>query len=461
MLNRFTLAVVLVSIAAASRTASAQAINVPPNSMRGLFGGPVQVAGPATTTNELTVNLNMSGGVDETVYPPAEPGAETPVGFTPLQSGQLRAAAAAASYRRGNSNRYFTSSGSASFTRQKTVGGEFGETRQEMLQADARVQASTTLGRRAGIDLSVSGSYEPMQLFNAFAAANAVRVQALSEMPGAPQASVDTDGISLERWIVGNGALSMFRNLTSRQRLEFGVDVSDHRPLEGPGFESRSQTGSLLHEWSPGPNIAFETNYRYSAADQRDQTGQARPIATQSAEVAMRFSRRLSPTRQLTFLLGGGAARTVTQFAADDHRTFTSPVMTGSAYLVLSPGWTVSVVGTRNVSVLDTLTPEQFVSDSGVAMVSGGIGGRLRLSAGGNYSRGASEITTTGNYRIASAHAQLEYGLTRYLSAVTTYTFYRHILTDIQGGSTTVPNQYRRNSIRVGVATWLPLYGIF
>jgi hypothetical protein len=123
--------------------------------------------------------------------------------------------------------------------------------------------------------------------------------------------------------------------------------------------------------------------------------------------------------------------------------------------------WAIAADARRQVSMLEGLTLQSFVTTAATLWVGGNLGNRTLVSWTGTHSRGASHAGESGAYSSAGMSAQAEYTVSRCCAILMNYSYYEHQVLDVAAVPVGFPTVYERNTARVGVTVWLPLYGTF
>jgi len=148
---------------------------------------------------------------------------------------------------------------------------------------------------------------------------------------------------------------------------------------------------------------------------------------------------------------GVGATATIDQL---------SPTASGSISYVLNRRWSLSLDARRDVAVLSGLSAEPFRSTSATLSITGILARRFSISTFGGYSRGASLRPGSTAFDVASVNMQLVYGFTAAIGAMLRYTYEENSLVGASARSS-LPSEFGRNTIRIGVTVWAPVYGRF
>jgi hypothetical protein len=363
------------------------------------------------------------------------------------QSGAIGTAHGEFGYRFGTSRNYLDSS-----VRANTSFAEVGV--QQLGAGNAQIQTAVAMGRRAGLTGIVAAAYEPTYLFNAFGGL-------VNDTPdGVVAGGSFTEGFTEQRWFSTGGFASAYRDWTPRQRTYINYDQSQRRPVTGEGFDSNSRSAQLRHDWSYQRHQTLQFSYQYG---ENHQTDEPLPLRTNRAEVSLHLERRLGPRRALAFNFGGGATRLRTrQTAATNSTEFTVPSGSGGIQLTLSERWSFLLDANRSVTVLEGLSPQPFNTDAVSLVARARIGRHLEINATGAYANGKASVGDIGAFETTLTLTELRYVISRRWALTTAYTYYDHIMSDVQQAlQSGFPPRHRRNSIRLGVSIWLPLFGSF
>jgi hypothetical protein len=137
-----------------------------------------------------------------------------------------------------------------------------------------------------------------------------------------------------------------------------------------------------------------------------------------------------------------------------------APSGEASVGLDLGRTWNVSADYRRVVTVLPELTTESFLTDAMIVSTRGLIGSRLELLLSAR--RDWSDANATGSQAAlnnTSAGLEAQIALTRMLAATVTYALFDYDFDDVVDLPGGFQPRSRRNSVRVGLSLWLPLYG--
>lgn len=430
-------------VAAAVVPAGAQAIDPATRPLGGLFA---ERRGPDTGAPEMTLWLDLGGGYDENLEPEATPGVPVQV-FNPQQSGYVGTGTGTLRYRQGTTTRYFEGQGRA-YLSHASAGA------QRIAGGSAGFEAAGPISPRNGFTANLTAAYDPTFLFNAFGPVTE------SVEGGVIPGSAPARGITEQQWVSGQGHLGLYRNWTPRQRTNVQYAGQRRKPVSGPGFENVINAATVRHTWNVREHASLQFTYDLSHNLQRDELGAEQPLRSQGGELALTLARPLSPDRRLSVTFGGGVRQARLELPGTLAQ-FEVPIASGSARLDLRRNWSVSLDGRRDVTVLNGLSPEPFVTDMLSARSLALFAERLQLSVTGSVSRGASRLTETGEFRNLIATLQLHYALSRWCAVFTNVSHYSYRLLDLELVQPGFPSRYDLNSVRLGFSFWLPLYGRF
>ena len=112
-------------------------------------------------------------------------------------------------------------------------------------------------------------------------------------------------------------------------------------------------------------------------------------MTNQQLEGSFGYSRRLSPTRQVSFNVSGGATHVNTLNTTDRAAlVYWTPSGAGSVSLDVGRSWSVSGNYDRAVQVLQGVSLTSFATDSAHVALSGLIDSRIEASLSAIYSNG-------------------------------------------------------------------------
>lgn len=316
--------------------------------------------------------------------------------------------------------------------------------------AEANAQIAREIGRRMGFSVAATGAYRPSLAFGA--SSPAPDVEPVVAQVTHPQ------GVVTERWLVVEGTTGLFRDWTSRQRMNVELNVNRQRPSDDVGLRSSSAALQARHEWAFRERAALLLSYRFSE-NRQSGTVAARPIRLQAATVGIRVERRVSPSRSLSLTVASGP--TVVSLPADGViPPFQTTAFSGWGTLQwsLSQNWALTGEAARYVGALDGLTPEPFITDTGTLTFGGTLGERCSVALVGVASSGAALTASPASFEARSATSQVQYAIARRWVLFGSYSYYQHQLNELVGLSEAYPRNYGRHSVRVGLSLGIPLY---
>jgi hypothetical protein len=428
--------------------APAQVVAGPPGTSGGLFGGHRPVD-PNRASQRLTLNFDLSGGYDNN----AEGAAGAPLGeLVPVYAST---AESLLRYWRGKSNRFIEASARSFVNYESTA-------REQLLGGEGLLMGAATLGSKLQLTGGAQAMLEPSFLSRQFDAGLGELTAPLAEPRSTPQ------GLVQQRWLAQSGYLNAAVAWSARHSTSIVTRAQFRRPIDGEGLESETQEGSIAHSWNFNPSSGLQGSYRFenSLQTETSRTRSYPALQTQTADVGVHFAKRFSSIRTLGFDVNGGAAygmrlRTDFETGASSTRSFVLPVASASMRMGLTRVWSFMIDGSRDVSVLEGITAESFVTSTGTIRLDAAVSRRLRMAFSGIYTEGTGRLTGAGSFQTSSARAQLQYGFGPCCGIFTSYGFYNHNLRDISRLPIGYPPQYNAHNIRVGFTWWLPLYGSF
>ena len=413
----------------------------------GVFGGrrPPDRTNPDRSAHQFTLDFDVAGGydnnigIDETTF----------AGSDVQQGGRIGAGAATLHHRWGTRRNYLDTSAHGNM-RSASAGVD------RQVAARSQIRGAASLGRRAGIEMSVGGAYEPTYLFNAFGPL------AASVPDGVVPGAAVTEGFTEQRWLQKSATGSVYRRWTPRQRTDVDYQASNREPLTGTGFVSYSQSAQLRHDWSYRERATLATRYRFEENRQTASDGRLVPLQMHHANVGFRFERRLDRDRAFGASFDGGATyaqpRGGRPGAAEE---FLVPAGFAGVHLRMSRAWIASLDATRNVTVLEGIDPQPFTTDAASFMMAGRFGRRTELAINAAYSHGRATLNNQGEFETAVGTVNFRRAVAVCCAVTATYAYYRHRLFDITTVLTGFPARHERSSVLVGLSVWVPLFGSF
>lgn len=440
-----------VSIAVLVLTVEAQAIAqtaqvTSPPTWGGLLGG-FRPMDPTRSSTRLEMDLSALQGYDEDVDPPTGEGLPIQQ-FSPNQSGHVTSATGGLRYQLGTDTRYLQASARSSWS-YATAGAR------EMTIGEGTVVAATTLGKRAGLSADASARYQPTFLFNAFGPIEVTPDGTLSgTTPG--------QGVTEELWRSLAGTARFNRDWTPRQTTEVGYSASQRTPVNGIGFDSRSQAVTIDHVWKARERSGIDFNYRFDENRQAAESGPGRPLQYHTGELGLLFERRRQGFGNAELRIGAGATYSrVPASVLQPAVEFVEPSGSGSLRFDLSHGSSLTADLRRSMTVLEGLSREPFNTDAASINLQGRSFNRLDTTLTAAYSHGHSSVSANSEFETVAAILELRLRASRYVTVYARGNYYRHQLFDVAVLQPGFPSRYELNAVRVGLSFWLPLYGTF
>jgi opacity protein-like surface antigen len=435
---RRVLVLAAIAAGALAADAAAQTTQRPSRPSRGLFGGGTPVTDPNRDRQELTLTASVLGGYEDFIVPGTQEG-ET---FTPATGGTAYSGTTNASLRywRGRAARSFSANvhGESRFYSLANIDPTLG--------GGVDLAANTQAGRKNMFGVTQMFSYEPSLAFGAYGPLT--QTVAPSELPGAD----GTGFLDQQSWS-SSSAVNAQRRWTTRQTTTGTFMYLSRRFLNDLGYDSDTRAADARYSWNMRRTLDLDLTYRYSHAEVEDPNGSGLPVKDQTVDAGLSYSRRLSPTR--TYVT---TQDPITRAAID----YWTPAGHGMVRVDLGRSWAVGVDYRRAVSVLPGLTLQSFATDAASVRANGRFGRRFEAMLSGAFSNGhAGYGDNPARYESYSGNAQLHIALSRCCAATINYDYYYYNLDQVATVPTGIPNQYDRNTVRVGLSLWVPLFGTF
>lgn len=418
--------------------AAAQGPGGPPAGVEDLFGWR-RPQESAQSTSLGALRIDLSGGYDSNLDPQNTGGDQVAdLAGTLALSGRFWS---------GRTNQYFNLTGNA-WTNYQRVAAD------PLRGTDVTVDAVKELGPRAGLLVSGAAAYRPSYLFGGLGA-----LTPPADLDLGSVAVPHPQGVVEERWLVFDASIGVFRQLTTRQRLEFSVVGNRQDPLHDSGFDSRSATVAVSHTWAFRQRASLLTSYRVSENTQAADAIASRPLRLQQPMLGMRVERRTSPTRTVALSFAAGPSL-VSLRETETSPAYDAVVASGWGMLqwAVTRDWSLTAEASRSVTALDGISPEPFITDSGTVSFGGIISRRYSLSLIGAASRGSALASTVGAFDTLSGTVQAQYALARKWVVFGSYSYYEHELNDLSLIPSGFPPTYERHTVRVGLSIGVPLY---
>ncbi|MGH9348920.1 MAG: hypothetical protein ACRD26_16810 [Vicinamibacterales bacterium] len=447
MRRHVAVSVVLVVVLAGATTAAAQVLQLPPRSTRGLFGAP-RHADPNRAAHELALTFNLLGGYEDNLTPGGEGVTTDPL--APRQSGSTGLFAGDVQYSYGTQTRFIGVNGRGYMNSFRNLD------LRPMYGGEVNVNGATQLGDKAGITASAGGRYQPTFTLGA------VGLGSPEVQSGAVAPTDPTIGVSEMRSVGGDTSSTLTYNWSLRHRTNAGYGYSRQRVTSLTEVNSTSHVASLGHGWDVRRALGLLFSYQYSSHSSEIGAGVTRPVDSQQGQLGVEYRKSVSPTRRIVFT-GGAGAMHVKTLASSDNRPFeyVAPSGFGGARIDLGRTWAVSVDLRRDVTVLEGLTQQSFLTDVAALWIGGNIGQSWIVAVNGSFSEGRPHEGEIGSYESMNGTAQVQYALTRCCTVLGSYSYYAHRLRDLSSIPAGFPNRFDRSAVSVGFTIWLPLYGAF
>lgn len=448
-LHALAVGVVSLVVSAGLSPAHAQLIEGPIGAVGGVWGGHRPID-PNRNTQALDVTFDLGSGWDR------DPNAfliEDPDDNRDLTSWYATTATASGRYRAGSVRRSIEASGRSYFNYQSNAADS-------LIGGGGNLVAATQLKRLREHELSaeLDASYEPGWVFGALGP------DIGGGGPQDPGVGVAPPiGIVEHRWLVLTGSTAYEHHWTRRSLTRVDYERRHLRPLEGGGDETDWQFASLEQRWESSPNLTLLAGYRFDQSGQTVEGLDAPNASYQTLDGGWSYTKRFSPIRRYTVSLRAGASRLFESELTDDLGTW-HPAVTGAFEYAPSPSWSMSAEVSRNVTILAGLDPAPVSNDNVEVSLNGTPNRKLRWSISASMARAstlATSLSRASVIDVAGANAQVRYAIATWSAIFASYGFYHHRLEDESILVSGFPPRYDRQSIRVGLTLWVPLYGSF
>jgi hypothetical protein len=442
---RMRAGVIALVMLAAPGWAAAQVFEPPPRSSGGMFG-----AGPPPEPNrvrqELTLQGSVLGGYDDNLTPPSGGNVTTsyPSGYIGFGDETL-------TYRVGKNASSMEVSGRAYMNLYQNLGlgPSYG--------AEQRLRVRT-IGRRTQVEASQGLRYAPYFSVGLFGVMpNDVGAQNPDRNPA--------NALTESRSWATDASASLVHQFTRRTSMNLGYDFSKQTYVQGVGFDSQTQAGSVGLSRSIGRTLAILAMYRQSDSEFIEHQDRSKlPLVTRTAHLGLRYLRHVSRTREVSFSGGAGAMDADTVEASTRKPVHLwGPSGSGTVRLDVGHSWSLAGDYERSVSVLQGIAPEAFVSDAGIIRAGGLLQRWLETVFTAGYSNGLAGQGTSGGapgrYDGYSGMVQLRFLMTRSWSSVVSVNHFQYRLNTEASQSLGISPDMHRNALRVGFTWSLPLFG--
>ena len=444
-----TTAVCLLAVAA---NASAQQVQRPARPYRGLFGG-----GPPTdpnrTRSELTFTGSMLVGHDTWLSPGGGGGGIDPT--RERQSGRTLSGEAALRYYRGRAQRAVTIDARTLTLGYSGIGVD------PTVNGHVSIDAESNLGRVAQLRATQSFSYEPTLVLGGTGSTAAGAGTALAPGADIPLVSSVTSGYLEQRSWSSNSSASIERRWSPRQMTQVNGGYQRSTFLDELGFDTTAVRADASHAWQATRTSRVRGLYSFTDLSSRAADGLTTPMTHQRIDGSFGYTRRLSPTRHLSFSVGGGGTHVSTLNAA--NRTpldYWMPSGLASFAVDVGRSWSVATNYTRSVSVLQGVSLTSFAADSANVAINGLISSRIETSITATYSNGQSGgANTQGRFENYTGSLQFRYAISRCCATAINYDYYVYNFEDVADLPSAFLSNFDRQAIRVGFTLWVPLFG--
>jgi hypothetical protein len=420
--------------------------------VRGLFGG-----GPPPdmnrVRNEFALTASFLGGYDDNASPTGGPGSgSSAIDPRLTQSAYTGQADIGFEYVRAKLTRMFTLGGRGYFNDYRDL--DLGVTS----GGDVRVAVTSPFGRSVTGRANAAYSSDPQyDLSTRLPGVGEILASSVDAPPISPAIS----GLNDARSNTAFGGFGL--DWQAAQRSVVGVTFNYYdRTYTGTSSGSLGDSSGYRAGVSLGQTLSRHTRmrtvYEYGDSTVRE-VDVDRPSKEHRIEVGPAYERRLSPSRTLRLSGSLGAVRVETLSTFGERLVaYWSPSGSGSVDVDLARSWQARGDYRREISVLDGLVPQTYLTDNLTASVAGYLNQRTRLELATDYVTGrAPENPQLNEFSNAGARVHTRVALTRYLAMTAEYYFYRYHFADPEVLPESLPQRFTRNAVRVGFTLWLPL----
>ena len=443
---RRVLLTTLVLATAVASDASAQTMQRLARPYRGLFGG-----GPATDPNRTRTELNFTGsflaGYDTWVSPGAGGGIDP---AQERQSGRTFAGEAALAYFYGRTQRSLSIDGRVVSLGYSGIGVD------PTIGGDVAIVGNTNLGRTSQLRATQNITYDPTLVLSSL-------IPTVGDPVSTAPGTDVTSGYLEQRSWSSNTSATLDRRWSARHTTQVGAEYMRSTFLDDFGYDTRSTGVTASHGWQFSRTSSIRGLYRLSDMSSSATDGLVTPMTNQQIEASFGYARRLSPTRQMSFGINGGATRVDTLDTVDRSAlVYWTPSGGGNFSLDVGRSWSVAANYDRAVQVLQGVSLTSFSTDSAHVSVNGLIGSRIETLMSAMFSNGrAGGSNSLGTYENYAGSVQFRYALSRVCATSVYYDYYIYDFQNVPDLPTNFLASFDRHAIRVGITLWLPLRGSY
>jgi hypothetical protein len=353
-------------------------------------------------------------------------------------------------YSLGNTDRGLDVTGGG---RANTYSGFSGGSR-PIYGATARVGARTTLGRSSSLSASQSLSRDPYIALGVFGNNTGLGSGLLYDPEGNPVNGVIDGNTTL---MVSNVTAThgWSRRLSSTTSYAYTArDYDGQSPFSYGDHSGRVSLGAQV-----GRRSSVDLGYSLSSRDTSLAINDNNYLV-HGLTGGFSVDRPLSPSRSLSFAVGGGG-----EYVDGDLRDYWSPTFYGSVAIDLGRSWNLSGTYNQASSVLrsPSVVPDSYLTRSGVISAGGYVNTITELVFIGAVTRGTvssanSFSGTQGSFTGYTGNAQLRVALTSWWSTVVSLNQYWSELGGAALGGAQGSGTFETTTLRVGFSWTVPLY---
>jgi hypothetical protein len=398
------------------------------------------------TQQAISLHGSLLGGYEDNLLPPTGGNilGTNPGGYTGFSDATL-------TYSIANAKRSLDASGNGYFTtyRNAGVGPRYG--------GSQKLSGQTRLGARTQLAATQELRYSPQFTLGLFSPLQ-------SDLGHSNTENVTTALGEGGSWATALSAL-VDQKITRRTSVDGAYAYGTQRYVNGAGFDSRNQSGTLGYSQSFGRTASLRATYQNGKGEYEEARGTLVPITTRTANLGFNYQRRLSATRSL-LLSGGSGASHVGTVDQDTGRPidYWTPSGYGAVRLDVARSWSVSGDYRHSTTVLQGDTPQPFGAYTTQASVGGNLQRWLESVFSIGYSNGVSGLPSEeggeGRYEGYTGTVQFRMQLSGGWSSVVSLAHFEYRLNAAASQSLGVAGDMSRNVVRVGLTWALPLPNI-
>jgi hypothetical protein len=414
----------------------------PDRPYRGLFGG--NGADPRST-QQLDVSLSFAQAYDDNIVAAAGQGTGDPrfqqdgsygLGTMSLDYSK-RAGRVTFEVSLGTGYRYYRS--------YEVLNG---------LTSFGSVGLAARLTPRTDVRLSTSGTYAP---YLSFTRSASVRLPAAGDII----TNVPDNPVTGDRSVSLSSLASINRIVTPRLSFtaDYGQAFTDSRSGD---MSYRNWSAGAGSSYRLGSRAAFTSSYHYHRGMSGLYQG-LQSIDTQDVMLGVSYTKRLSPSRTMTFSVNAGPSiyRGYVPVPSDSERRqkMTRYPIVGGASLTrqIARTWSLAAAYSRGVQFAQGFDAPLF-SNSMSVNTTGFLSQRSRMTVSVGYNTGSVGYSVAErDFNTATGAANYQFALTGATAIFVNYGFYHYTFASTVQLPTGLARSQDRHSVSIGVNLWAPL----